>query len=251
LLAGFGGLLALMAVGGFDGIQVLQQIQTRNIEIRRAFLSRNRALEQIRSSLYLSGTFVRDYLLDPESGGAELQRGNLQELRRGMEAALNRYSSSLSPVEENPMRAMRIELAAYWKVLDPILHWSPQERRERGYAFLRDELVPRRATVLEIADKIAAINEQELNGGDERLEETFGRFRRRLFLMLAATLGTGLVLAGVVASHILRLEKQARIRYEQVVHAQTELKELSARLVKAQEEERRAVSTEQNEDVGQ
>jgi len=240
-----------MAVGGFDGIQVLQQIQARNIEIRRAFLSRNRALEQIRSSLYLSGTFVRDYLLDPEPGGAEMQRGNLQELRHGMETALNRYSSSLSSEEENPMRAMRTELAAYWKVLDPIFHWSPDQRRERGYAFLRDELVPRRATVLEIADKIAAINEQELNGGDQRLEETFGRFRRRLFLMLAATLSIGLVLAGVVASHILRLEKQARTRYEQVAHAQTELKELSARLVKAQEEERRAISRELHDEVGQ
>jgi signal transduction histidine kinase len=251
LLVGFGGLLALMAFGGFDAIQVLQQIQARNIEIRRAFLSRNRALEQIRSSLYLSGTFVRDYLLDQEPGGAELQRGNLEELRRGMEAALNRYSSSLSPEEENPMRAMRTELSAYWKVLDPILRWSPDERRQRGYAFLRDELVPRRATVLQIADGIAAINEQELNGGDERLEETFGRFRRRLFLMLAATLSIGLVLAGVVAAHILRLEQQARMRYEQVVHAQTELKELSARLVKAQEEERRAISRELHDEVGQ
>src|SRR5579863_4262229 len=125
LVAGFGGLLALMAVGGFDAIQVLQQIQGRNIEIRRAFLSRNRALEQIRSSLYLSGTFVRDYLLDPEPGGAELQRGNLQALHRGMEAALDRYAGSLSAEEENPMRALRIELAAYWKVLDPILRWSP------------------------------------------------------------------------------------------------------------------------------
>jgi signal transduction histidine kinase len=149
------------------------------------------------------------------------------------------------------MRAMRAQLSAYWKVLDPVLHWSPEERHERGYAFLRDELVPRRATVLEIADKIAAINEQELNGGDERLEETFGRFRRRLFLMLAATLSIGLVLAGVVASHILRLEKQGRIRYEQVMHAQTELKELSARLVKAQEEERRAISRELHDEVGQ
>ena len=241
----------MMAVGGFDAIRVLQQIQARNIEIRHAFLTRNRALEQIRSSLYLSGTFVRDYLLDPEPGGAELQRANLQELRQGMEAALTRYSSSLNPQEENPMRAMRSELAAYWKVLDPILHWSPEERRQHGYTFLRDELVPRRATVLEIADKIAAINEQELNGGDERLEETFGRFRRRLFLMLAATLSIGLLLAGVVASHILRLEKQARIRYEQVVHAQTELKELSARLVKAQEEERRAISRELHDEVGQ
>jgi len=224
LLAGFGGLLALMAVGGFDAIQ-------------------------IRSSLYLSGTVVRDYLLDPEPQGAEVQRAHLERLRHEMEPALDEYSGSLSAEEQNPLRAMRTELAGYWKVLDPILRWSPAERRERGYTFLRDGLVPRRASVLGIADRISAINEQELNGGDERL--TFRRFRGRLFVMLAATLSIGLVLAGVVASHILRLEKQSRFRYEQVMRVQTELKELSARLVKAQEEERRAISRELHDEVGQ
>jgi signal transduction histidine kinase len=251
LLAGFGGLLALMAVGGFDAIRVLHQIQTRNVQIRQAFLSRNRALEHIRSALYLSGTFVRDYLLDNEPAGAELQRTNLRRLRSEIEASLDRYSGSLSPQEENPVRALRAELAVYWTVVDPILRWSPEERRQRGYTFIQQELLPRRATVLGIADKIAAVNEQELNGGDERLEETFGQFRRRLFAMLAATLSIGLLLAAVVASHILRLERQSALRYRQVVNAQGELKELSARLVKAQEEERRAISRELHDEVGQ
>ncbi len=251
LLAGFGGLLALMAVGGFDAIQVLRQIQTRNVQIRQVFLSRNRALERIRSALYLSGTVVRDYLLDPEPSGAEMQRAHLRRLRSEMDAAMKAYSSSLTADEAGPVRGLETELAAYWMVLDPVLRWSPQERRDQGYAFLQAELLPRRATVLGFADRIAAVNEQELNGGDERLEETFGRFRRRLFLMLAATLSVGLVLAGVAASHILRLEKQSALRYEQVVHAQNELKELSARLVKAQEDERRAISRELHDEVGQ
>src|SRR5579859_3095563 len=251
LVAGFGGLLALMAVGGFDAIQVLRQIQARNVQIRQVFLSRNRALEQIRASLYLSGTFVRDYLLDPEPAGAETQGANLHRLHNEMESALEAYSRSLSAEEENQMHALRSELGAYWTVLDPILRWSPQERRDRGYTFLREELVPRRASVLDIADKIAAINEQELNGGDERLEETFGRFRRRLLLMLAATLSIGLLLAGVAASHILRLERQSALRYQQAAHAQNEMKELSARLVRAQEEERRAISRELHDEVGQ
>src|SRR5690349_21824132 len=69
--------------------------------------------------------------------------------------------------------------------------------------------------------------------------------------MLAATLSIGLLLAAVVASHILRLERQSALRYRQVVNAQGELKELSARLVKAQEEERRAISRELHDEVGQ
>ena len=251
LLAGFGGLLALMAVGGFDAIQVLRQIQTRNVQIRQAFLSRDRALEHIRSSLYLSGTVVRDYLLDPEPAGAAEQLQRLQRLKSEMGTAMDAYAASLSTGEAEPVHALRTGLAEYWTVLEPVLRWSPQERREHGYDFVQRQLLPRRATVLELADKIAALNEQELNGGDERLEETFGRFRRRLLLMLAATLSCGLLLAAVAASHILRLEKQSAARYRLVVNAQSELKELSARLVQAQEEERRAISRELHDEVGQ
>lgn len=251
LLAGFGGLLALMAVGGFDAIQVLRQIQTRNVQIRQVFLTRNRALEHIRASLYLSGTVVRDYLLDPEPGGAADELGRLRNLRSQMASAMDAYGRSLTAGEAEPVRALRAGLAAYWNVLEPALSWSPQQRREHGYAFAQHELLPRRAAVLDLADRIAALNEQELNGGDERLEETFGRFRRRLLVVLAATLSIGLLLAAVAASHILRLERQSAARYQQVVRAQTELKELSARLVKAQEEERRAISRELHDEVGQ
>src|SRR5580658_6803083 len=96
LLVGFGGLLALMAVGGFDAIQVLRQIQTRNVQIRQSFLSRDRALEHIRSSLYLSGTVVRDYLLDPEPAAAAEQLQHLERLKREMGTAMDLYAASLS-----------------------------------------------------------------------------------------------------------------------------------------------------------
>src|SRR5450631_1005807 len=68
LLAGFGGLLILMAFAGVDGIQALQQIQSSNDRIRDQFLLRTQVLERIRGDLYLSGTDVRDYLLEPHAG---------------------------------------------------------------------------------------------------------------------------------------------------------------------------------------
>ncbi len=50
---------------------------------------------------------------------------------------------------------------------------------------------------------------------------------------------------------ILSLEKQARLQYIDVAEARTRLKELSARLVQAQETERRALSRELHDEVGQ
>jgi signal transduction histidine kinase len=139
----------------------------------------------------------------------------------------------------------------YWKVLDPVFHWNAQEKTVRTDAFMHQELFPRRATTLEIADRIAAVNEQEVTNGDERLKQLFDRFRYRLGLMLAITLGFGLLLAVATTRRILRLARDADLRYHQVVEAQRELKELSARLVEAQEQERRAISRELHDEVGQ
>ena len=58
----------LAAFAGFDGIQALSQIREANDRIRENFLLRTRLLERIRGDVYVSGTYVRDYLLEPESG---------------------------------------------------------------------------------------------------------------------------------------------------------------------------------------
>src|SRR5437868_2285490 len=88
LLAGFGGLLALMAFAGFGAVGIVREIQERNETIRRDYLERNRVLEQIRSDLYLSGTYVRDYLLDPDPAWAERHRSSLERTRTSIDEAL-------------------------------------------------------------------------------------------------------------------------------------------------------------------
>jgi signal transduction histidine kinase len=251
LLASFGGMLALMLFGGIDSLRALRQIQSRNVLIRQTFLLRNRALEEIRSALYQSGTFTRDYLLERDAARAETYRASLQRVRGEMDAALARYAHSLDADEESTFPALQARIAGYWKLLDPIFHWDAGEKLARTDAFMHQELFPRRATTLEIADRIAAANERELNTGDERLKEIFDRFRDRLGGMLALTLGIGALLALATTRHILHLARDADLRYRQVILAQGALKELSARLVEAQERERRAISRELHDEVGQ
>ncbi|MFN7998295.1 MAG: sensor histidine kinase [Bryobacteraceae bacterium] len=251
LLASFGGMLALMLFAGLDSLRALRQVQSRNVQIRQTFLLRNRALDEIRSALYLSGTFCRDFLLERDAARAEAYRVSLQTVRQRMDTALQRYSRSLEPGQEAPFHALQARIADYWHALDPIFHWDAAEKMARSNDFLHEELFPRRATTLEIADRIGAVNEKELSTGDERLREIFDRFRVRLGIMLATTLGVGLLLAVATTRRILRLARNADLRYHQVLHAQSELKELSARLVDAQEQERRAISRELHDEVGQ
>jgi hypothetical protein len=158
LLAGFGGLLILMAFAGVGGIQALQQIQTSNDRIRDQFLLRTQVLERIRSDLYLSGTDVRDYLLEPQAGKADGHRYTLVETRRDMDAALQQYLQLLSRSEAQPFRVLTEQLAAYWRILEPTFEWTAEQRQRAGYAFLRDEVFPRRTSMLAIADQIGRFN---------------------------------------------------------------------------------------------
>ena len=251
LLAGFGGLLIMMALAGFDAVSILGQIQARNERLRADFLDRNRTLEQIRSDLYLSGTYIRDYLLEPDARAAETHRASLEKAHRQMDAALESYERFLPAQETAAFSGLKLELQSYWHTLDPALRWNSEQRRERGYPFLRDEVYPRRMTMLGIADQIAAFNEQQLNAGNQQVGSLFAQFRLRLGITLAVTLGLGLLLAAFSMSRILGLERDAALRYTEIVKAREELKGLSARLVEAQENERRAISRELHDEVGQ
>src|SRR6516162_174 len=109
VIAGFGGLLAIITLAGIDSIRVMQQIRRNDDQIRQEFLLRNYLLKNIRSDLYLSGTYVRDYLLDPESERAESYRATLKQVRTEMEAALESYGSRLDASENQNYTALTIE----------------------------------------------------------------------------------------------------------------------------------------------
>ena len=251
VMLGFGGLLALMALAGFDAVEALRRIQSSNDDIRQDFLSRNRALEQIRSDLYLSGTYVRDYLLEPDASNAEAHRTSLIRVRSEMDSALSAYRRLLSPPEGAPFEVLTRELGDYWKLLEPALQWNAQERHRRGYPYLRDEVFPRRMAMLRIADQIAAINESQLNAGKQQVARAFSQFRSRFVGTFGLTVGLGAVLALFSVRKILELERDALLRYEEIAGARRELKQLSARLVAAQEDERRNISRELHDEVGQ
>jgi len=251
LVAGFGGLLLIMAAAEVGTLLFLNGLRHNDTTLQARFLSRNRTLERIRSNIYLSGTFVRDSLLAPEQSGAQAQLAALDGLRRDSERALASYAAALEPEEAAPFQDLRAQIDAYWKVLDRTFAWTADERGKYRYAFFYEELVPRRTSMLQIADRIEALNEDALRRGGVKLGDLFGRLQLGLLAMIAVTLLGGVTLAALTIFHILKLEGEVQRRLNESVLSEASLQELSARLVRAQEEERRALSRELHDEIAQ
>ncbi|MDQ1470244.1 MAG: hypothetical protein QOJ99_1724 [Bryobacterales bacterium] len=251
LIAGFGGLLLLTALTGLDAVRILHSIETRSDSIRKDFVERNRLLNQIRSDLYLSGTWVRDYVLEPDAALAQSHLAKLSAARGEIASRLKTYGRLLSPSESVPFQNLEGELSEYWRLLEPVMKWDMERRKAAGYAFLRDEVYPRRTAMIATTDSLSAANEHELNSRIFQVTELFSGFRVRVAATLLVALGLGLLLAIVTTRKTLAYERGAAAHLGEMEQARSELKELSNRLLQVQESERRAISRELHDEVGQ
>ncbi len=114
-----------------------------------------------------------------------------------------------------------------------------------------EEMMLRRAYILRISRDVSSLNDEKLTEAKQSLAMDFRNAQTRLMSMVTLSLLAGLVLSLLGGFYILKLERQGRSRYQELVASREELEALSARLVDAQEEERRSISRELHDEVGQ
>lgn len=251
MLVGFGALLTVAALGSLDMWLALRQIQQRSSEILDDYLQRDEILQRIRTGAFLSTTFLRDFVLDPDPSQSAPHLAALRRYRTGLDGDIARYALLVDANERRSFEDLESNLQRYWQDVAPVFQWTATERRRNGFRFLAAQILPQRARLLELTDAISAINQQELRHRQQRLSELYSQTRGRLGVGLILALMFGVSVAAVSFAYLTRLERQARARLEEILRTREELERLSVRLVEAQEQERRAISRELHDEVGQ
>jgi signal transduction histidine kinase len=118
-------------------------------------------------------------------------------------------------------------------------------------AFYHSAVLPSRVSILEIATEIDGAHSMQVAEGESRMATRFGTLRSELLWTFLLSLGIATILAMGSAIYISRLEREAQLRYDQVVAGRVQMGQLSQRLVAAQEQERKSISRELHDEVGQ
>jgi len=182
---------------------------------------------------------------------SEASLAELKKHRAGLTGILENYGS-LVPAEDRPaFEELGHNLQEYWQLIDPVLTWDDSRRRREGFAYLKRVVFPKRLELLAITDELGRLNDRHLQSVSDRSVATFHVFRSRLTGALFTSVGLGTLLGLLTSLYLLRLERDLVRRYAEITEARAELEQLSARIVDAQEQERRNISRELHDEVGQ
>ena len=249
LAVGFGGLLLLLLYSGANALQTLRRLHETEESAHTRSLQRQRVLATVILSANIYSDHMEEFLLSsatPEDATEEIAKG-----AAAAREALQAYPADRSAEEQSLLEQLQVYLTEEETAFRSAHGRKSEEHLGRGQRVVSDEIIPRRQRFVAVAQRIELLNDNQTLAANHASFLEFGRLQDRLKNLLILALTSGLLLAIGSAIYILRLERQARLRYAELAESRRDLQQLSIKLVDAQETERRSLSRELHDEVAQ
>jgi signal transduction histidine kinase len=252
LVAGFAVLIGLWAFAGFELIRSLGDVEHRVMAEHDAFADAADTVSLIRRNVFEASINVRDALIDADPQAREDYRGELRQFREAIEERMATYLRDVASDEERgEWVKLRAKLDEYWTSLEFVFADDLPTSTTRAATMLRRNVRPIRQDVLTLLDNLRGLQQASRRQHDADVALLYADARRRSFWIVAGALLLGVAAAWFATRHIAGLEREIHRQRLAETHNRLDLERLSARLVDAQEAERRSLARELHDEVGQ
>ena len=244
-------LLALIFISGVNATRTLNEMHQQEQAARRALADRSQALSGLYISIEVYNENMQRYVGYREGKADPDVRQQLDRLTADIASRLKRYPGDRQPEEAAFLATIFDLFQRHRELYQSVLTLAPAPPRGRAQDRMSGQILTMRSELLDRSGQLSAWNGRQLQSADETLLAQFGHLRASLTESLSIVLGAGLLLVLASMAYILRLERQTRSRYRELADSRHELERLSSSLLDAQEAERRAISRELHDEVGQ
>jgi signal transduction histidine kinase len=244
---GLGFLLLIMGLSGVASIQETRRIHHEILAVEDNYRHIENQVEGIRSDTSRVAVLRRDRLLE-RNVTAQAYNVQLAALRAKSEFSLGQLKSQRPQLSNRAVDrlegALRVYLDAAGKEFQEAPEAAQAQFRDDGFGW---ETMP----IFAIAEELGKLNEENFESRRRALNQSVQNLQNDLWETMLTALVLGTIIAGTSVFRISALEKESAAHRGASQQAEVRLRHLSQQLVSSQEQERKALSRELHDEIGQ
>jgi signal transduction histidine kinase len=242
-------LLALLLLSGIFAVRFLDEMHSREREVTRALMDRTELLSSLWVSIQNYNEAVEQFVAQANAERKQAARQRIDRLTVEIDTDLRRYPADRDSIEAMLLGGMEDVFLEQRRLylLDSTDGGQARQRKET----LAAPVSALEKQTVDWSRRFQAWNREKLQQADQAIAAKFADIESSLLRVLAIGFASGLLLVLGSMVYIVQLERQTRNRYVELVRSKDELERLSSRLVDAQETERRSISRELHDEIGQ
>jgi len=251
LSVAFGALMLVLIGSGVTLTNRITGVRDEIASIQRASQNAETAVNGLREQVFSVALFTRDYLMHrgPIESGAD--RREMLARRTALLLDLERLTEVIPTTEKIQIERVKDIVFAYLRSTNAVFTWTEDEKHSFGPQYIRDQLTPQRDALLRAIAELNELYRESIGRRQSSILATqqliFSTARNTALLAV----GLSILIALYTIGRLRRLEILADRHREELERDQEHLRRLSQEMVRTQEEERKSLSRELHDQVGQ